>query len=109
MTSLNDICTIISRFLYGIMKKVNNLFRKKMGVIVNKNNYKNDELSRRIDADLRAKALKNSSPEGNSRKDSDFVEDAEYVKDFKKTSKFGWVWAVLIVLAVLSIISIVLF
>ncbi|MBQ1373307.1 hypothetical protein IIY66_00680 [Candidatus Saccharibacteria bacterium] len=80
-----------------------------MGVIVNKNNYKNDELSRRIDADLRAKALKSSGSTGRERKDPDFAEDAEYVQDFKKTGRFGWVWVVLIVLAILSVISIVFF
>ena len=79
-----------------------------MGVIVNKNNYKNDELSRRIDADLRAKALEIAGGAGEERDDDiDFAEDSEYVGDFKKTGRFGWVWIVLILLAVLSIISIV--
>lgn len=79
-----------------------------MGVIVNKNNYKNDELSRRIDADLRAKALETAGGAGEERDgDVDFAEDSEYVRDFKKTGRFGWVWIVLILLAVLSIISIV--
>ncbi len=79
-----------------------------MGVIVNKNNYKNDELSRRIDADLRAKALEIAGGAGEERDDDiDFAEDSEYVRDFKKTGRFGWVWIVLILLAVLSIISIV--
>ena len=77
-----------------------------MGVIVNKENTKNNELSRRIDADLRAKLS------GNSREDSDdpdFAEDAEYLKDLNKTSKFGWIWIVLIAGAILSLISILLF
>lgn len=78
-----------------------------MGVIVNKNNYKNDELSRRIDADLRARALRTSGVEGGREEDLDLAEDAEYMKDLKKTGRFGWVWVVLIVLAVLSIISII--
>ena len=52
-----------------------------MGVIVNKENQENDELSRRITADLRARAV----AEG----------------------RFGWVWIVLIVLAILSLISII--
>ena len=80
-----------------------------MGVIVNKNNYKNDELSRRIDADLRARALKTSGGMGNEREDPDLAEDAEYLKDLKKTGKFGWIWAVLIILAVLSIVLVVFF
>ena len=75
-----------------------------MGVIVNKNNQQDNELARRIDADLREKALKTSGVEDEM---PDFAEDSEYVKDFKKTGRFGWVWVVLIVLAILSIVSIV--
>ena len=89
------------------MKKVNNLFRKNMGVIVNKNNQQDNELSRRIDADLREKALKDSGVVGDTET-PDFAEDTEYVRDFKKTSRFGWVWVVLIILAIISIISIVM-
>ena len=78
-----------------------------MGVIVNKNNQQDDELSRRINADLREKALK-SSGIVSDEKTPDLAEEAEYMKDFKKTGKFGWVWVILIVLAILSIISIVM-
>lgn len=76
-----------------------------MGVIVNKENEKRSELTRRIDADLKAKQLATAEIEGNA--DPDFAEDSEYVKNMKKTSRFGWVWIVLIVLATLSVISIV--
>lgn len=79
-----------------------------MGVIVNKNNQQDNELSRRIDADLRERALKTSDVLGDEET-PDFAEDSEYIKDFKKTGRFGWVWVVLIVLAILSIISIVFF
>lgn len=78
-----------------------------MGVIVNKQNEQNDELSRRITADLRERALETASV--NDDGDVDFAEDAEYLKDLKKTGRFGWVWAVLIVLAILSLISIIFF
>ena len=78
-----------------------------MGVIVNKENTKNDELSRRIDADLRTKMSEGTGViDGET---PDFVDESEYVKDFKKTNKFGWVWVVLIVLAILSLISIIFF
>ena len=107
MTSFNDIYIIIARKLYVIMKKVNNLFRNSMGVIVNKNNQQDNELSRRISADLREKALQASGVVGDEET-PDLAEDSEYVQDFKKTGRFGWVWAVLIVLAIISIISIVL-
>ena len=58
-----------------------------MGVIVNKNNQIDNELSRRINADLRAKATAtlDESPEGGET--PDFAEDAEYVKNFKKTRR----------------------
>lgn len=79
-----------------------------MGVIVNKENDKNNELSRRITADLREKAEKTSSSSGLGGEDPDLAEDAEYLKDLRKTSKFGWVWAVLIILAAVSLISIIL-
>lgn len=75
-----------------------------MGVIVNKKNSE-DELSRRISADLRARALETADISGGE--DVDLAEDAEYIKDLKKTGRFGWVWIVLVVLAILSVISIV--
>lgn len=69
-----------------------------MGVIVNKDNSKEDELSRRIDADLRARAVAERQED-----DPDYVADAEYLKDLKKTGRFGWVWIVLIVLALIAL------
>ncbi len=76
-----------------------------MGVIVNKENSKNDELSRRIDADLRLKMTEGTGVINGET--PDLVDDSEHVKDFKKSGKFGWVWIVLIVLAILSILSII--
>ena len=78
-----------------------------MGVIVNKNNQQKNELSRRIDADLREKVLRSSGVVGD-KETPDFAEDSEYVENFKKTGRFGWVWIVLIILAIISIISIVM-
>lgn len=73
-----------------------------MGVIVNKQNEQNDELSRRITADLRNRAMQTEGGD-----DVDMVEDARYLKDYGKTGRFGWVWIVLIVLATLSLISMI--
>lgn len=67
-----------------------------MGIMMSKDMERNSELNERISADLRARAQ-------SSRDDIDGVEDSAYVKNTKKTSKFGWVWIVLIVLAVLAI------
>ena len=87
------------------MKKVINLFRNNMGIIVNKENTKKNELEQRIDADLRARQMATADIEGNP--DPDFEEDSEYLRDMKKTGRFSWVWVVLIALAILSVISIV--
>ena len=76
-----------------------------MGVIINKENSDKNELSRRIDADLRAKAMAMADAEDGSG--PGFAEDSEYLRDTKKTGRFGWVWLVLIVMAVLSVILIV--
>ena len=77
-----------------------------MGVIVNKENS-NDELSLRINADLRKKMSEGTGViDGET---PDYVDESEYTKNLKKTSKFGWVWVVLIVLAILSLISIFAF
>lgn len=75
-----------------------------MGVIVNKKESQ-DELTRRINADLRAKAEEKSEITKDGS-DVDLAEDAEYLKDLKKTGRFGWVWIVLVILAVLSLIVI---
>ena len=78
-----------------------------MGLIINKENNKNDELSRRIDADLRAKMngdvgiIEGETP--------DFVDDSDYIEDYKKTGKYSWIWIVLITLAIIALISIFAF
>ena len=74
-----------------------------MGVIVNKENNQNDELSRRIDADLRSKMSENSQIAG---EEPDLAEDVEYLRDLRKTGRFAWVWVVLVILAILSLILI---
>ena len=75
-----------------------------MGIIVNKTDDKNSDLTRRISADLREKAEETAK-----QSDPDFVDDSDYVKDFEKTSHFGWFWIVLIVLAIIALIVIVFF
>ena len=74
-----------------------------MSIVTNKDEDKS-RLSQRINADLRAKMVETSK----TTDDPDLIEDSEYVKDMKKTGKFGWVWIVLIILAVMSLISIIL-
>ena len=73
-----------------------------MGVIVNKEQEKDDVLTRRINADLRTRAKESADVDG-----IDLVEDAEYLKNMNKTGRFAWVWVVLIVLAILSLVLII--
>ena len=73
-----------------------------MGVIVNKEQEKDDVLTRRINADLRTRAKKSADVDG-----VDLVEDAEYLKNTNKTGRFAWVWVALIVLAILSLVLII--
>lgn len=72
-----------------------------MGVIVHKETEKKSDLNDRIAADLRTRAKMEEMD------DPDNVEDADYVKDLKKTGKFTWVWFVLVGLALISLILIV--
>lgn len=74
-----------------------------MGIIVSKNNEENSRLNQRITADLRERAKVSAAGD-----DPDLVEDSDYAKDLKKGSKYGWVWAVLIILAMISVVVIVL-
>lgn len=74
-----------------------------MSIVTNKDEDKS-RLSQRINADLRDKMAETSKISD----DPDLIEDSEYVKDMKKTGKFGWIWIVLIILAVMSLISIIL-
>lgn len=73
-----------------------------MGVIVNKEQEKDDVLTRRINADLRTRAKESADVDG-----VDLVEDAEYLKNTSKTGRFAWVWVALIVLAILSLVLII--
>lgn len=76
-----------------------------MGVIVNQENDK-DELSRRINADLKNRQVAAAEADGG---ETDMVEGSEYLKNTKKTGRWGWIWIVLIAGAIFSIISIVMF
>ena len=74
-----------------------------MGIIVSKNNEENSKLNERITADLRERANKTTLGE-----DPDLVEDSDYAKDLKKTGRYSWIWIVLVVLAIISLVVIAL-
>ena len=71
-----------------------------MGIMVSNDLEKNSELNRRISSDLRART------QSMERKSDPDFEDSAYIEGTKKTGKFTWVWIVLIVLAIISLISI---
>lgn len=70
-----------------------------MGIMVSKDDN-NTELNQRISADLRSR-VQSSSP-------YNYDEDDSLDGDSKKTGRFAWVWIVLVVLAILSLIAIVI-
>jgi hypothetical protein len=72
-----------------------------MGVMVSKESTRRTELTDRIAADLRTRA------KSESLENPDFVEDSDYVENYKKTGRFSWIWAALIVFALISAILIV--
>lgn len=71
-----------------------------MGILVQDNGSRS-RLQERIATDLREKV------QSSSAKDVDFVDDSEYVGSLKKTSRFGWVWFALILMAVISVVVII--
>lgn len=74
-----------------------------MGIIVSKNNDENSRLNERITADLRERAQKSALGS-----DPDLVEDSDYARDLKKTGKYTWIWIVLVILAVASLVVVAL-
>ena len=77
-----------------------------MAVIVTKRSH-DTELQKRIQADMDKKVAAKDKKHATS--EPDLVEGSEYLKETKKTGRFGWVWLVLIVLAIISLISIFVF
>ena len=73
-----------------------------MGQLVQREAGKDAWLNEKITADLRNRAQTETQIS-----DPDLAEDIEYGKDLKKTGRFGWVWAVLVVLALASLVLIV--
>ncbi len=76
-----------------------------MGILVSKDED-NSILQKRINADLRERVQRKSSNEDN---DKDFAENSEYVKQLKKTGRFSWVWFVLVILAIISLVFMLAF
>ncbi len=79
-----------------------------MGIMVTKNEDKNDELTRRINADLREKRNKTSKQDGD-KKDPDLVEDSDYVRDMKETQKYAWLWLICGIVGVVAIVIVAIY
>ncbi|MBR3163923.1 hypothetical protein IKF15_01285 [Candidatus Saccharibacteria bacterium] len=70
-----------------------------MGILVENNNERT-RLTERISADLRERTT------GTSRDDAampDLVEDSEYLRNTKRTSRSSWFWIALVVLALIAL------
>ena len=74
-----------------------------MGIMMTKQDDKNQDLTNRITADLRQK-MSETTRDMEIGEDIDLAEDSEYVKNFKKSSKFAWVWVVLGVGAIAGLV-----
>ena len=78
-----------------------------MGILV-QNSDKRSELGEKISADLRERGRRNSLATDEFSTDYD-LDDRDFAESgTKKTSRFGWVWLVLILLAVGSILIIMI-
>ena len=73
--------------------------------MVTKDEDDNQALTRRINADLREKVERVQTADG---EDPDFIADSEYFEQYEKTGRFGWVWFVLVILAIVSLVFIIL-
>ena len=73
-----------------------------MGIMLNKQD-ENEKLTERINADLRRKVAEASSGEATT----DFS-DAEYLSGTTSTGRFSWIWIVLIILALGSLVFIII-
>lgn len=71
-----------------------------MGIMTTKDLERNSELNRRISADLRER-VQTTTPGT-----TDYDEEEAHVAKTKKTGRFTWVWIVLIILAIISLICI---
>lgn len=76
-----------------------------MGVLLEKEEDRNVALSKKINADLRARA----AAEGTADPNPDSSDDASaYLENYDSTGRFAWVWFVLIALAIASLVFIIL-
>lgn len=71
-----------------------------MGIIVNQQDNRS-ELQKRIAAELTDKAKKKKTNEAEL---PDGVEDSRYIENTKTTTSLAWVWAVIVLVAVVALV-----
>ncbi len=72
-----------------------------MGLFIRQDDNRS-ELQRRLAAELTEKARKRAEIEDQPRRDG--VTDSAYIKDTQATSRFAWVWIVIMVAIVVATI-----
>lgn len=72
-----------------------------MGLFIRQDDNRS-ELQRRLAAELNEKAKKRAELENKPQRDG--VKDSAYVKDTQSTSRFAWVWIVLIAGGVIAVV-----
>ena len=82
-----------------------------MALFVNQNENQT-ELQKRIAADLREKAIRNSAGEGGAGFDgdeTDLVEDSSYIEGTKETTSLAFVWLLVFIAVVITIVFLFMF
>jgi hypothetical protein len=74
-----------------------------MGILVKKDLEERGGLHARISAELRDKSLRTQEVE-----DPDLAADSRYIEGSKQTSRFAWIWAVVVLAAIALLIAILL-
>ena len=74
-----------------------------MSILVSKDQDEKSILQEKINADLRERIQSNNEPA-----DKDFAEASDYVANLQKTGRFSWIWFVLIILAMISLVFLIL-
>jgi hypothetical protein len=80
-------------------------YNEAMGLYIRQDDNRS-ELQRRIAAELTEKARKKAELENQPLPDG--VNDSAYIKDTQKTSRFAWVWLLLIAAAVVATLVFIL-
>lgn len=77
-----------------------------MAIMMSNEQERNSRLNERITSDLRERTQGSA---GRGDAEVDFTGSDTTQKNTKKTGRFTWIWVVLIVLAILSLVSIAFF